>query len=107
MRRPHGGGSDVGIAALLRFHYASAARFAAGIRRKGASSPAMKGQDGWWFDGVEPGSMSEGGETLHQAYEVFRALFPGRDFSISAAQAEDYAEFTDGATILRVRGCRR
>lgn len=52
--------------------------------------------EGWWIDGVEPGSVAEGGQNLHAAYDEFRATFCGVLFDL-ANEVGSFAEFEQQA----------
>ncbi len=66
--------------------------FAAGITVE-AHVLAAKEEDGlWWLYGVNPGGMSESGDTLDLAYANFRTFFKGIVEDL-AAEASSYEAF--------------
>lgn len=77
--------------------------FAAGIRVQGRAI-ARRELEGWWLDGVEPGSLADGGASILEAVESFRTSFTrvmfgfadeARDFGEFKAMAQAFFEHTD------------
>lgn len=60
---------------------------------------ARKEEDGWWIDGVNPGGMSVGGETLNEAVAELRETFKKVMFDI-AADVESFEGFKAGVELF-------
>ena len=46
--------------------------FLAEVEIRGRALGVDEGDGDWWFNGVEPGGLAEGGQSLNEAYHAFR-----------------------------------